>query len=92
MIGGTVVAEVFGRYADVGDPKQRQTLTEFQAQEVADVLIAFGVPIPQLRVKGFGSTFPEFVPDRTRPVTSTQANAALNRNVIIESTEPVTCV
>jgi hypothetical protein len=92
MIGSTVVGEVFGRYADVGDPEQRQTLTEFQAQEVANVLIALGVPIPQLRVKGFGSTFPEFVPDRDEAGHLDPADAALNRNVIIEFTEPVNCV
>ena len=93
MIGSrTLVAEVFGRYADVGDPAQRQTLTEFQAQEVANVLIALGVPIPQLRVKGFGSTFPGFVPDRDAAGHLDPAAAALNRTVIIEFTGPVRCV
>jgi hypothetical protein len=92
MIGSTLVAEVFGRYADVGDPAQRQTLTEFQAQEVANVLIALGVPIPQLRVKGFGSTFPEFVPDRDAAGHLDPAAAALNRTVIIEFTGTVRCV
>jgi outer membrane protein OmpA-like peptidoglycan-associated protein len=92
MIGSTVVAEVFGRYADVGDPEQRQTLTEFQAQEIANVLIALGVPVPQLRVKGFGSAFSEFVPDRDAAGHLDPAAAALNRTVIIEFTENVRCV
>ncbi|SNR76952.1 hypothetical protein [Blastococcus mobilis] len=88
---GTLVAEVFGRYSE-GEPAAVTELTELRAQEVANVLIAHGVPIPQLRVKGFGSDFPEYVPDRDATGHLIPATAALNRTVIIEFTEPVTCI
>jgi hypothetical protein len=87
---GSLIAEVFGRYS-TGDPASVLELTELRAQEVANVLIAMGVPIPQLRVKGFGSDFPEYVPDRDATGHLVPADAALNRNVILEFTEPVDC-
>ena len=92
MIGSTVIAEVFGRYAAVGDDTEgRVLLTELRAQEVANVFLALGVPVDQLRVKGWGSDFPDYVPDRDSTGHLVPASAALNRTVIVEFTEPVRC-
>jgi hypothetical protein len=88
---GAVIGEVFGRYADVGDPEARRALSELRAQQVANVFIALGVPVDQLRVKGWGSDFPEYVPDRDSAGHLDPAAAALNRTVIVEFTEPVSC-
>jgi hypothetical protein len=87
---GTLIAEVFGRYSE-GEPAAVLLLTEQRGQEVANVLIDLGVPIPQLRVKGFGSDFPGYVPDRDATGHLVPATAALNRTVILEFTEPVDC-
>jgi hypothetical protein len=91
MIDGAVIGEVFGRYADVGDPEARRALSELRAQQVANVFIALGVPVDQLRVKGWGSDFPEYVPDRDSTGHLDPAAAALNRTVIVEFTQPVSC-
>jgi hypothetical protein len=88
---GNVIAEVFGTYADVGDPAVRQSLSELRAQEVAYVLIDLGVPIQQLHVLGLGSDFPGFVPDRDASGRFDPAAVARNRTVILQLTEPLPC-
>lgn len=87
-----VITEVFGTYADVGDPDLRKLLSRDRAQKIADVLIDLGVPVGQLRVDGLGSDFPQFVPDRDDAGRFDPAAAALNRTVILQPTEALACV
>jgi len=84
IISQGLVAEVFGRYAAVGDENRRRELTEERAQAVANVLIDLGVPVSQLRVLGLGSDFPGYVPDRDAAGRLIPATAALNRTVEIQ--------
>jgi flagellar motor protein MotB len=79
-----LIAEVFGHYAAVGEENRRRELTEERAQAVANVLIDLGVPVSQLRVQGFGSDFPGYVPDRDPAGRLVPATAALNRTVVLE--------
>ncbi|WP_138733292.1 OmpA family protein [Modestobacter excelsi] len=87
-----VVAEVFGTSPAVGDPEVDRQISEDRAQEVANLLIDLGVPIPQLHVLGLGSDFDGHVPDRDTTGHLVPAAAALNRTIRIDFTEPVQCV
>jgi outer membrane protein OmpA-like peptidoglycan-associated protein len=86
-----IIGEVFGMHAAVGDPTRVTELSEQRAQEVANVLIELGVPVSQLRVKGFGSNFAGYVPDRDGAGRLDPAAAALNRTVTIDFTADVDC-
>jgi outer membrane protein OmpA-like peptidoglycan-associated protein len=86
-----LIAEVFGYHAAVGDPKRVTELSTQRAQEVANVLIELGVPVDQLRVEGFGSNSPRYVPDRDPEGALDPAAAALNRWIVVHFTAPVNC-
>jgi outer membrane protein OmpA-like peptidoglycan-associated protein len=86
-----IIGEVFGMHAAVGDPTRVTELSEQRAQEVANVLIELGVPVSQLRVKGFGSSFAGYVPDRDGAGRLDPAAAARNRFVTIDFTADVDC-
>lgn len=86
-----IIGEVFGTHPAVGDPARVTELSEQRAQEVANVLIELGVPVSQLRVKGLGSNFAGYVPDRDGAGRLDPAAAALNRTVTIDFTADVDC-
>jgi outer membrane protein OmpA-like peptidoglycan-associated protein len=86
-----IIGEVFGFHAAVGDPARVTELSEQRAQEVANVLIELGVPVSQLRVRGFGSDGDDYVTDRDDAGRLDPAAAALNRKVTIHFTADVDC-
>lgn len=83
MIADGLTAEVFGTYPAVGEPTLGKRLSEERAQAVANVLIDLGVPVSQLRVRGLGSDFEGYLPDRDEQGHLLPAEAALNRLVQI---------
>ena len=91
LIDHQLTAILFGDSSSMGTPEGRRALSGERAQSVANILIQLGVPVAQLHVEGRGSDFPGFVPDRDAKGALLPAAAALNDEVTMELTGPVTC-
>jgi outer membrane protein OmpA-like peptidoglycan-associated protein len=86
-----LTAVVTGTSAAVGTPQGRDKLSENRAQAVANELLGLGVVMTQLHVQGFGSDFPDYLPDHDANGNLLPGPAALNDRVVIEFSAPVSC-
>jgi outer membrane protein OmpA-like peptidoglycan-associated protein len=76
-------ASLVGTTADVGPMAGQIALSTLRADRVRDELVALGASPARISVKGVGSHFPQFVPDRNAAGTLLAAPATLNRSVRI---------
>ena len=76
-------AWLVGTTADVGTLAGQILLSRLRAQRVRGELIALGASGSQISIKGVGSRFPQFIPDRNAAGVLLAAPAALNRTVRI---------
>jgi len=72
-----------GTTADVGPLSGQRSLSVLRAGHVRDVLVSLGAAATQITVKGVGSDFPQFTPDRNAAGTLLAGPATLNRSVRI---------
>jgi outer membrane protein OmpA-like peptidoglycan-associated protein len=79
-------ASLVGTTADVGPMPGQIALSEQRAAQVRHVLVALGASPSQITLKGVGSDFPQFVPDRNASGTLLAGAATLNRSVRITLT------
>lgn len=86
-----IPTDMFGTDAAVGDPPERRKRSEERAQTVANLFIALGMPMSELRVEGQGSNFDGYVNDRDSLDRVLPAAAAQNRKVILKFARPVRC-
>ena len=82
---GGVRVRLSGTTSSAGTPEGRLALSRDRAAAVAALLRAAGVPTELLEVRGVGTDFPGFVPDRDGAGRLDPVLAAANRQVIIES-------
>jgi OmpA-OmpF porin, OOP family len=83
-------AWLVGTTADVGPMAGQVKLSIQRADRVRAALIALGASAAQISVKGVGSNFPQFRPDRSPSGTLLAGPAALNRSVRITLRGPAT--
>lgn len=76
-------ALLVGTTADVGPLAGQVALSGLRADRVRAELVALGALPGQISVKGVGSDFPQFVPDRNASGTLLAGPAVLNRSVRI---------
>jgi outer membrane protein OmpA-like peptidoglycan-associated protein len=76
-------ARLVGTTADVGPITGQVRLSLRRADRVREELVALGASAAQISVKGVGSAFPQFRPDRSPSGTLLAGPAALNRSVRI---------
>ena len=76
-------AWLVGTTADVGPMSGQIRLSVQRADRVRAELVALGASFAQISVKGVGSDFPQFVPDRSPSGTLLAGPATLNRSVRI---------
>jgi OOP family OmpA-OmpF porin len=76
-------ALLVGTTADVGPMSGQVALSRQRASRVRAVLLALGASRGQITLKGVGSDFPAFVPDRNASGTLLAGPATLNRSVRI---------
>lgn len=72
-----------GTTADVGPLSGQRSLSVLRAEHARDVLVSLGAAGTQITVKGVGSDFPQFTPDRNAAGTLLAGPATLNRSVRI---------
>ncbi len=72
-----------GTTADVGPLSGQRALSVLRASHVRDVLVSLGAAATQITIKGVGSDFPQFTPDRDAAGTLLAGPATLNRSVRI---------
>ncbi|MGH3781059.1 MAG: OmpA family protein [Pseudonocardiaceae bacterium] len=73
-----------GTTASDGTPEYRRQLSEKRADAVRDLLVDLGAPADRISIRGLGSDFPGYVPDRDAQGNLDPIPAAQNRQVIIE--------
>lgn len=76
-------AWLVGTTADVGPMTGQIRLSVRRADRVREGLVALSASFAQISVKGVGSDFPQFVPDRSPSGTLLAGPATLNRSVRI---------
>jgi outer membrane protein OmpA-like peptidoglycan-associated protein len=76
-------ALLVGTTADVGPMTGQVALSRLRAGRVRAELVALGASPGQISVRGVGSDFPGFVPDRNASGTLLAGPAVLNRSVRI---------
>jgi outer membrane protein OmpA-like peptidoglycan-associated protein len=79
-------AQLTGTTASDGTPEYRHQLSEKRAHAVRDLLVDLGAPADRISIRGLGSDFPGYVPDRDQQGNLEPIPAACNRQVIIELT------
>jgi OmpA-OmpF porin, OOP family len=72
-----------GTTADVGPMSGQVQLSALRAERVRGVLITLGAAAAQITIKGVGSDFPQFAPDRNAAGILLAGPATLNRSVRI---------
>ena len=91
MKAGGLTAVLHGMTADVRDPAEQKKLGYLQAQTVANLWLADGVPVQTLTVVGIGSDFADHVPERGADGNLDPTAAEANRKITITFSGPVTC-
>lgn len=81
---GTVRAVLTGTTSSAGTPEGRAELSGDRARAVADLLARAGAPPGSIEVRGVGSEFAGFLPDRDAAGNLDPVRAAANRQVIVE--------
>jgi outer membrane protein OmpA-like peptidoglycan-associated protein len=81
-------AWLVGTTADVGPMVGQVRLSVLRADRVRAELVALGASFVQISVKGVGSDFPQFKPDRSPSGTLLAGPATLNRSVRITLSGP----
>jgi outer membrane protein OmpA-like peptidoglycan-associated protein len=82
-------AWLVGTTADIGPMVGQVRLSVRRADRVRAELVALGASSTQISVKGVGSAFPQFKPDRSPAGTLLAGPATLNRSVRITLGGPV---